>query len=126
MIMTTVRAVAAPAKRATLTASFVLLLATLFAASLPVRDARAEAAGLADGAREAGRATGSVIHDVGQGAKKIGLEIGHGAATAGKEIGRVAKEGALAVGHGAAEAGKAVGHAAAEGGRELGKAVRGE
>lgn len=88
--------------------------------------AHAEDTGLTEGAREAGRTTGTAIREVGQGAKKVGVEIGTGAAAAGKEIGRVAKEGALAIGHGAAEAGKAIGHAAAEGGRELGRAVRGE
>ena len=59
---------------------------------------------LRDDARKAGRAVGGAIHDVGQGAKKVGKEIGQGAK----------------------EAGKAVGGAAAEGGRELKKAVKGE
>lgn len=59
---------------------------------------------LQDGARKAGRATGEVVHDVGEGAKKIGKEIGQGAK----------------------EAGKAVGSAAREGGREFKKAVKGE
>jgi hypothetical protein len=59
---------------------------------------------LRDGARKAGRATGEAIHDVGQGAKKIGKEVVQGTK----------------------DAGKAVGSAAREGGREFKKAVKGQ
>lgn len=59
---------------------------------------------LREGARDAGRATGSAVRDVGQGAKKVGKEIVEGTK----------------------EAGKAVGSAAREGGREFKKAVKGE
>ena len=59
---------------------------------------------LRDDARKAGRTVGGVIHDVGQGAKKVGKEVVQGTK----------------------EAGKAVGGAAREGGREFKKAVKGE
>jgi hypothetical protein len=59
---------------------------------------------LRDGLRKAGRTTGEMIRDFGQGAKKAGKEVVHGTK----------------------DAGKAVGSAAAEGGREFKKAVKGD
>lgn len=59
---------------------------------------------LRDGARNAGHAVGSAVHDVGQGAKKVGKDVVQGAKQAGKEVGGAAREG----------------------GRELKKAVKGE
>ncbi len=53
-----------------------------------------------EGAKGAGRAVGSAVHEVGKGAKDVGKAVGHGA-----------KEGV---------------EAAKEGGRELKKAVKGE
>ena len=82
----------------------VMSLCLLAAAVLPIGLVHADEAGLKDGARQAGRTTGSVMRDIGQGAKKIGQEIGHGAK----------------------EAGQAIGGAAKEGGREFRRAVRGD
>jgi len=79
-----------------------LCAVVLVFAALP--PASAEEQSLKDGARRAGHATGSVVHDIGQGAKKVGKEIGQGAK----------------------EAGKAVGGAAKEGGKEFRRAVKGE
>ena len=59
---------------------------------------------LKDGAKHAGHALGTAVHDVGHGAKKVGKEIGHDAK----------------------QAGKAVGNAAKEGGREFKRAIKGE
>ena len=67
------------------------------------------------GAKQAGRATGSAFHDIGHGAKKIGIEIGHAAADAGKEIGR-----------GAATVGRTIGHATREGATEFRQAIKGD
>ena len=64
----------------------------------------AEEESLKQGAKRAGRATGAVVHDIGQGAKQVGKEIGQGA----KKVG------------------KTVGEAASEGGKEFRKAVKGE
>ena len=64
----------------------------------------AEEDSLKQGAKRAGRATGAVVHDIGEGAKQVGKEIGQGA----KKVG------------------KAVGEAASEGGKEFRKAVKGE
>lgn len=66
--------------------------------------AGAEEESLKQGAKRAGRATGAVVHDIGQGAKQVGKEIGQGA----KKVG------------------KTVGEAATEGGKEFRKAVKGE
>lgn len=59
---------------------------------------------LKQGARRAGHVAGTVVHDIGEGAKKVGKEIGQGAK----------------------EAVKVVGEAAKEGGKEFRKAVKGE
>ena len=67
------------------------------------------------GAKQAGRATGSALHDIGHGAKTIGIEIGHAAADAGKEIGR-----------GAATVGRTIGHATREGATEFRQAIKGD
>lgn len=67
------------------------------------------------GAKQAGRATGSALHDIGHGAKTIGIEIGHAAADAGKEIGRAA-----------ATAGRTIGGAAREGAKEFRHAIKGD
>ena len=64
--------------------------AMLIAISSP---AFAEEGNLKDGAKRAGRAVGSVAHDIGHGAKKVGKEIGQGAKQAGMAIGEAAKEG---------------------------------
>lgn len=69
---------------------------------------------LREGARDAGRATGSAFHDLGQGAKQLGIEIGHAAADAGKKVG-----------HGFAEMGRTIGAAAKEGGKEFWHAIKG-
>jgi len=53
----------------------------------------AEEQTLQDGAKRAGHAVGTAVHDIGQGAKKVGKEIGEGAKEAGKAIGGAAKEG---------------------------------
>lgn len=68
-------------------------------------------ASVKDDAKRAGRATGEAVHDVGQGAKKVGKEVGEGAKKAGKAVGNAAKEGV---------------EAAKEGGKEFGRAVKGE
>ena len=88
------------------------------AAPLLAEESMAEASaagdgGMTGGARDAGRAIGTTVREVGQGAKEFGLQVGHGAATAGR-----------AIGHAAKEAGLTVGRAAAEGGREFMRAVR--
>jgi len=89
-------------------------IATLLLAAIYCLPASADDSGLVSGARHAGRATGSALHDIGQGAKQVGLEIGHAAADAGRQIG-----------HGAAELGRSIGRAAKEGGREFGHAIKG-
>lgn len=76
--------------------------------------AHADDQSLERGAKQAGRATGSTVHDIGHGAKKIGIEIGHAAADAGKEIGRAA-----------ATAGRTIGRAAREGAKEFRHAING-
>lgn len=77
-------------------------------------EASAEASGgITGGAKNAGRAIGTTVREVGLGAKEIGLQIGHGAADAGR-----------AIGHAAKDAGLTVGRAAAAGGREFMRAVR--
>ncbi len=48
---------------------------------------------LKEGAKKAGHAAGSAVHDISHGAKKAGKEIAHDAKKAGKEIGQAAKEG---------------------------------
>ncbi len=68
-------------------------------------------ASIKDDAKRAGRATGEAVHDVGEGAKKVGKEVGQGAKKAGKAVGNAAKEGV---------------EAAKEGGKEFGRAVKGE
>lgn len=69
-----------------------------------VTTAGAEEESLKQGAKRAGRATGAVVHDIGQGAKQVGKEIGQGAKKVGKTLGE----------------------AASEGGKEFRKAVKGE
>ncbi len=64
--------------------------ALVFAALSP---ASAEEQSLKGGAKRAGNAAGSVVHDIGHGAKKVGKEIGQGAKKVGKEIGGAAREG---------------------------------
>jgi len=88
----------------------VILLAALFGTAAFAADQSLE-----QGAKQAGRATGSVFHDIGQGAKKAGIEIGHAAADAGKKIG-----------HGAAEAGRTIGRATSQGAKEFWHALKGE
>ncbi len=53
----------------------------------------AEAESLKEGAKRAGHAAGSVVHDIGHAAKQVGREIGQGAKQAGKAVGQAAKEG---------------------------------
>jgi hypothetical protein len=89
-------------------------VAAIFLSALCCAHTWANDRSLDQGARDAGRATGSAIHDIGQGAKKIGVEIGHAAADAGKKIG-----------HGFAEMGRSIGSAAKEGGKEFWHAVKG-
>ena len=52
---------------------------------------RAEDSSFKNGAREAGRATGSAVREVGQGAKQVGKEIGQGVREAGREFRRAVK-----------------------------------
>ena len=71
-----------------------MILSCLLATTvLLIGRVHADESGLKDGARQAGRTTGSIVRDIGQGAKKIGKEIGHGAKEAGQTIGGAAKEG---------------------------------
>jgi len=58
--------------------------------------ASAEEQSIKDGAGRAGHGIGSVVRDIGQGAKKAGKEIGQGAKEAGKAVGGAAKEGGKA------------------------------
>ncbi len=88
----------------------VLLIAALFGTAALAGDQSLE-----QGAKQAGRATGSAFHDIGQGAKKVGVEIGHAAADAGKKIG-----------HGAAEMGRTIGRATSEGAKDFWHAIKGE
>jgi len=87
----------------------------LVLAGLSVTAALADDQSLEQGARHAGRATGSAFHEIGQGAKKAGIEIGHAARDAGKKIG-----------HGAAEAGRNIGRATSEGAKEFWHAIKGQ
>lgn len=92
----------------------VLVMQWVVATHAVADEAPAEAqGGVTDGAKNAGRAIGTTVREVGLGAKEIGLQIGHGAADAGRTIGHAAKE-----------AGVTVGRAAAAGGREFMRAVR--
>lgn len=81
-----------------------LTLSIAIACFLIGTSARAEEESLKQGAKRAGHAAGTVVHDIGQGAKEVGKEIGQGA----KKVGR------------------AVGEAASEGGKEFRKAVKGK
>ena len=65
--------------------------AALFA--IVLSPASAEEESLKEGAKRAGRAAGTVVHDIGHAAKKVGQEIGQGAKQAGKAVGEAAKEG---------------------------------
>lgn len=65
--------------------------AALFA--IVLSPASAEEESLKEGAKRAGRAAGTVVHDIGHAAKKVGQEIGQGAKQAGKAVGQAAKEG---------------------------------
>jgi hypothetical protein len=67
--------------------------------------------GVKDDAKKAGRAVGSVVHEVGQGTKKVGKEIGQEAKKIGKAVGGAAKEGFQAL---------------KEGGKEFTQAAKGE
>lgn len=87
-----------------------ILLAALFSSAVFAGDQSLE-----QGAKQAGHATGSALHDIGQGAKKVGVEIGHAAADAGRKIG-----------HGAANAGRAIGRATSEGAKEFWHAIKGD
>ena len=66
------------------------LVLTCFAAGTA---AQAEEESLKQGAKRAGHAAGSVVHDVGQGAKQVGKEVVQGVKQAGKTVGEAAKEG---------------------------------
>lgn len=79
-------------------------MALSFAMLSVLSSASAEEESLKQGAKRAGHAAGTVVHDIGEGAKQVGKEIGQGA----KKVG------------------KAVGEAASEGGKEFRKAVKGE
>ncbi len=72
------------------------ILACVMAAALFVSGlapAFADGDSLKEGARKAGHAAGSAVHDIGHGVKKAGKEIAHDAKKAGKEIGQAAKAG---------------------------------
>lgn len=53
----------------------------------------AEEESLKQGAKRAGHTVGTVVHEIGQGAKQVGKEIGQGAKQVGKTVGEAAKEG---------------------------------
>ncbi|MHB8454366.1 MAG: hypothetical protein ACYDDO_06635 [Acidiferrobacterales bacterium] len=67
------------------------LAAALFVSGLA--PAFADGDSLKEGAKKAGHAAGSAVHDIGHGVKKAGKEIAHDAKKAGKEIGQAAKAG---------------------------------
>lgn len=92
-----------PIKKLNLGALRALSMALGISCLMSVTTTGAEEESLKEGAKRAGRATGAVVHDIGQGAKQVG-----------KEIGQEAKK-----------VGKAVGEAATEGGKEFRKAVKG-
>ena len=66
-----------------------LALFCLFAGTL----AFAEEESLKQGAKRAGHTAGTVVREIGQGAKEVGKEIGQGAKQVGKTVGEAAKEG---------------------------------
>lgn len=72
-----------------LSAKLLLVSMFLIAASVAV-PALAEESTLKEGAREVGKAVGTVAREVGQGAKKVGKAV----AEAAKEVGQATKEGA--------------------------------
>ena len=53
----------------------------------------AEEESLKQGAKRAGHTAGTVVREIGQGAKEVGKEIGQGAKQVGKTVGEAAKEG---------------------------------
>lgn len=71
----------------------------VLAEDAPAAEQPQSSSGFVHGAKELGRAVGLAFHDIGQGAKRIGLEIGHGAAQVGREIGHAAKESGKAFAH---------------------------
>lgn len=94
-----------------------ILLAALCCSPAQAEDTAEDAtegSAVVSSARDAGRAIGLTFHEIGQGARNIGLQIGHTAAQAGRQIG-----------HGAAEIGRTIGKAAKEGSQELGHAIKG-
>lgn len=75
---------------------------------------------------EVGRAVGSTLRGVGEGAKAVGSEVGEVAGRAGRGIGHSVRDAAVTVGSGAASIGRGIGETVREESQGLVRGLRGE